>query len=377
MAPLLALNHLRRRSAPTTVRILVLEPWGIGDLVLATGALRSCRAAFPNARIAVLAKSHAQSLVISPELADEVVAYDFPWTAFTGKYRLSSYRFVEIARLILELRRARYDLVLNARADVRNNLLGALVGARRFVSAACGLGDLMATDVVDVGGDAHRVEDWAAIVTRATGAPAAQVEPRLTVTSAEREAMRSALEVTSAVRPIIGLHPGARIAVRRWELARFAAVADALAAELGATILVFAEPDGYGEAIPTRLPAKVVHRPLREIPAALSLCDVLVCNDSGPMHIAAALGVPVAAVFGPTRLEWFGPRGGPSRVSRIEEVACRPCFDVCKFSRAFCIADIGVREVVDAAISLLNAAPRLGNGPAIAAPLGARLQQLA
>src|SRR6476661_3607502 len=96
-APLLALNALRRRRR-TVSRVLFIEPWGIGDLVLATGALRSCRAAFPDARITVLAKSYAESIVVAPEMANGVVAYDFPWTAFTGKYRLDRYRFGEIAR---------------------------------------------------------------------------------------------------------------------------------------------------------------------------------------------------------------------------------------------------------------------------------------
>lgn len=354
-APLLALNALRRRRGRRPVsRVLVIEPWGIGDLVLATGALRSCRAAFPAAHITVLAKAYAESIVVSPEMADDVVAYDFPWTAFTEKYRLSRYRFGELARLIWRLRRERYDLVLNARADVRNNLLGALIGGARFVSAACGLGDFLASDVLALERDAHRVEDWAAIAARATGNAPDESLPRVIVSEDARAQLRSDLGLSGRSGPVIGIHPGARIAVRRWELSRFARVADALATEFGATLLVFAEPDGYGADLPARTPFVVMRRGLSEMVAALSLCDVLVCNDSGPMHLASAVGVAVAAIFGPTKEQWFGPRGGASEVVQIYDVPCRPCFDVCRFAEPFCMTRVDEAAVIAAASRLLR-----------------------
>lgn len=373
-APLLALNALRRRVRPVS-RILVIEPWGIGDLVLATGALRSLRAAFPDARLTVLAKPYAQALVIAPEMADEVVPYDFPWTAFSGKYRLSRYRVGELVQLIWRLRRTRYDLVLNARADARNNMLGALIGGSQFVSVKCGLGDFLATTVVVVSRNSHRVDDWASVMHAATGMPTDQSEPLLTVNVVDREQTRAELGLpVNRAAPVVGIHPGARIAVRRWEMVRFAAVADTIAERLGATLLVFAEPDGYGADLPASTRFTVVRRPLNELKAALSLCDLLICNDSGPMHIASALGVPVVAVFGPTQLEWFGPRGDRSRVVRVAEVACRPCADACIFAEAFCMTGVHEGRVVDAAVSLL-ATPRSDVArPAVSHP-GRRLLQ--
>jgi ADP-heptose:LPS heptosyltransferase len=370
-APLLALNTLRRRRHRPVSRVLVIEPWGIGDLVLATGALRSCRAAYPDAHITVLAKGYAESIVVAPEMANDVVTYDLPWTAFTEKYRLSRYRFSEIARLIWRLRRARYDLVLNARADVRNNLLGALIGGTRFVSAKCGLGDFLASDVVALEGDAHRVEDWATVVARATANAPSGALPRLTVSERARAQLRSELGLTATNGPIVGIHPGARIAVRRWELSRFASVADALANEFGATVLVFAEPDGYGADLPARTPFVVVRRGLSEMVAALSLCNVFVCNDSGPMHLASAVGVPVAAIFGPTNKQWFGPRGARAEVVQISDVPCRPCFDVCRFPVPFCMTEVNEAAVITAAATLLR------DGSGLTAPLAIRHRQAA
>lgn len=354
-APLLLVNRLRRRSAEPK-RILLLELWGIGDVVLATGALRSIRTAYPTARISVLAKSFARELLIAPGLADEVIAYDFPWTAFTRKYHPSRYDVGEIVRLIRRLRRERFDLLLNGRADPRNNLLAALTGAGRSVSLASGVADFLVTDVVHPERDAHRTDDWRMIVERATGRTASNVLPSLTSDENALSVMRKVLSIDASDHRrqlVIGIHPGARIAIRRWELARFARVADTLVDRLDARIVVFAEPDGYGANLPMKRPYRVVERSLVDMTAAFTLCDAVICNDSGPMHVANAAGVPVVALFGPTKLEWFGPRGAPSRAVRVAEMPCRPCFDVCKFMETHCMTRISENEVVEATIDLL------------------------
>jgi ADP-heptose:LPS heptosyltransferase len=82
--------------------------------------------------------------------------------------------------------------------------------------------------------------------------------------------------------------------------------------------------------------------------ALVSHCDLLLCSDSGPMHIANALGVPVTALFGPQRSEWYGPLGANDTVVRIEEMPCRPCFDQCIFSAPRCMDRIRPDDVASA-----------------------------
>jgi heptosyltransferase II len=353
LGPLLLLNRARRWSADPT-RILVLELWGIGDVVLATGAIRSLRAAYPHARITLLAKSYAATLAVGPEMASEVIAYDFPWTAFSAKYRPSRYRLPELIALIRRLRGDRYDLILNARADIRNNVLGALVGGARFVSVACGAGDFLATDVVAVTQASHRSEDWATVAERAVGAGYVAKPPRLTVGPDERAARAGALGIAHRDgRPLIGIHPGAAAAVRRWGLDKFARVANAIVDRTGAGIVVFAEPDGYGADIALRATPIVVRGSLREAMVALSLCDLVICSDSGLMHIAAALGVPVVALFGPGQSQWFGPRGAASRIVQIDDMPCRPCFDACRFAEPYCMTRLPESAVIEGALELI------------------------
>jgi ADP-heptose:LPS heptosyltransferase len=130
---------------------------------------------------------------------------------------------------------------------------------------------------------------------------------------------------------------------------------------------VFVDPDGTGASLPTRSPVAYVRSTLRALPALLARCELLLCNDSGPMHLAALLGVPVVAIFGPTEPAWFGPRGRDHRLVIRDDVACRPCFDRCAFAEPHCMTRIGVDDVVAAVderlAALLSRAPAGGGAP--------------
>jgi heptosyltransferase-2 len=106
--------------------------------------------------------------------------------------------------------------------------------------------------------------------------------------------------------------------------------------------------------------------------AVLSHCRLLLCNDSGPMHLANLLDVPVVAVFGPQRPEWFGPRGPHDRVVIHPEFSCRPCFDYCIFDQPHCLRTISCDEVSDAIKDVLR--PMEPRAPE---STGARMDELA
>jgi heptosyltransferase-2 len=152
-----------------------------------------------------------------------------------------------------------------------------------------------------------------------------------------------------AARRLIGIHPGASNSVRRWDLARFGAVADAFSEHHDAQIIVFADDTGYGEQIPMVHDHAVARVSIRELMALVSHCDLLVCNESGPMHIAGALGTPVLAIFTSMLPAWFGPRAERDRVVIQSNFPCRPCFDRCKFAEPYCNTNISVAAVLSIA----------------------------
>src|SRR5688572_25169761 len=159
--PLRLLLRRRRRPTGEIRNILVVEAWHIGDVVLATPLLLALRKRFPEARIALLGKQHAEELLRHSGLVDEVIVFDFPWTAKTAKYHPRRYNLGALRRLVSRLRSSRFDLTIDARMDLRSNLLTFLSRAPRRIGYDFGGGAFLLTDAVPAEPDArHRVEDW-------------------------------------------------------------------------------------------------------------------------------------------------------------------------------------------------------------------------
>jgi ADP-heptose:LPS heptosyltransferase len=307
-------------------KILVVELWHIGDVVLATAALAVLRQAWPGARITLLAKPHASELLANSDLVDEIVVFDFPWTAFTGKYNPTRYNSGEISAIIRRLRRERFDLSLDCRMDLRSNLLTYAIGARRRVGFDFGGGGRLLTDPVPASPDSnHKVEDWLTLLRRVVPA-AVRIElddreflPMLTVSPTERERAVEFLRANGIESgdTVVGIHPGASVGRRRWPLESFVQVAERLAEEHDTKTLVFVDPEGIGDGARVNTSAVFARGPLREFMALVSQCDLFICNDSGPMHIADALGVNVVGVFTTGNPAWHRPyREGQKFVGR-------------------------------------------------------------
>ena len=292
-------------------RVLVIEPKNIGDIVLTMPFLAQLKARFPNAAITLLAGPSAKAILQGTGLADDFIETRLDWTEESTRYNPFGYHWRELWRLKSEMRRRNFDLAFNCSMQIRERVVIGLSGARRRIAYAFGEGDTVLTDAVPVeDSQRHKVDDWLRLLDPVGGASSVQV-PRLHVEESERTWAKGYL-ASRGIReddPVLGIHPGASVAEKRWPLERFAEVAKAQAAEGRFRVLAFAEPSGYGEelfAIPGVVGAQVG---LRELIALIERCDLLVCNDSGPMHIAGALGIPTVAMFGAGIEQWFAPLG--------------------------------------------------------------------
>jgi heptosyltransferase-2 len=317
------LSPLARARSPERIeRILIIEPWNIGDVVLTTPTLRELRRRYPSSKISILAKSHARDLLDRSGLVDEIIVADLPWTAAINKYDVNASVISEIRSLVRELKKRRFDVTIDARMDIRSNLLAAMTGAEQRLGYNIGGGGWLLTNALPSDRDAtHKTDDWLELLDLLppTGdrVPAVPTLPTLTVGDDERAAARDfLLGAETGVRPIIGYHPGGSHAGKRWPRERFQELILELRASRGGNHVVFLGP---GEQDQADWSGAIVSRPsLRQLMAQIASCDVLVCNDSGPMHIADALGVPVVAIFEVGNPQWYGPSGPRAQVIRGE-----------------------------------------------------------
>jgi heptosyltransferase-2 len=343
--------------------ILVVEYWNLGDLAILVPFLKNLRRAFPGARISLLLHSGRESLLDEQGIVDEFIPARVPWARHFHrwrKYNPFSLDWIRLTRTIFALRKRRFDWALSGRMDVRDNFILWLSGARRRIAYGLGGGGALLTDrVMPDLSHPHRADVWLHLL-EAANAPPMNVPldrklPRLQLKDSDLASARSYFEKLAipAGASLVGIHAGARIATRRWGYDRFAEVARRLLRETDAHILWFSEPGSFFQAPPLQR-CHGVSVGFRSFLALLSQCRLLVCNDSGPMHLANLLGIPLVAVFGPQRPEWFGPRGPRDRVVIRPEFPCRPCFDYCIFDKPYCLRAVTVDEVYAAVASQMN-----------------------
>lgn len=301
-------------------RIAVLELWNIGDIVLTMPFLTQLRALFPNAKITLVARPHASEVLASSGLVDAFIETDLTWRRDGGSFNPLTYRWRALARLIRRLRADRFDIAFQCRPHVREYIILALSGARRRVGVSKPGWDRTLTDAISPDPlDMQKKAAWLRLLAP-FGGPAEISPPRLEVSDSEREWGDNYL-ATHGVSPsdvLVAVHPGASIPEKRWPLDRFAEVARDLARRPGISPLVFTDPSGYGAAIARDTGAIPFQVGLRQMIVLLRRCDLLVCNDSGPMHLAGALGVPCVAIFGSGIEHQFAPLGEGHQIVTLD-----------------------------------------------------------
>ena len=320
-------------ESPPRKKLLVVELWGIGDLVFATTLLRQAVRQFD---VTLLAKPHARPLLerTLPEL--DHATWDAPWTAFTGKYRWWQWDWPEIWRLMAKLRSQKFDAVVSVRDDPRDHVLMRLAGVPRRIGFPRPGNDIWLTDRLHrAPGSQHKVEDWRMLAEQLELEGAERAEPALV---APRPDHRGTI-------PRICLHVGARIAVRRWPIASFTDLIRRLRERFQFHLTLVPDPDGYGAELAPLADEFIPRLDLDQLVTLLAASDMLICNDSAPGHLAAAVGTPVLALFGPTDPVRYRPWGDAHRVVIRDLCPHRPCFDYCKFPEPYCLTRLTPDEI--------------------------------
>jgi ADP-heptose:LPS heptosyltransferase len=335
----------------------------IGDLLMVLDAIRDARAAWPDAEIDLAVGSWNVPLARLIPGVNGVEIADAPWLARDDSAASSR---VLIARA-RAWRARRYDVVVNFEPDIRSNFLAWLTGAPRRVGYWTGGGGRFLTDALPYAPTTHVSVNARQLIARAAGrSPEAheRATPRLVPPP---EAARAADHLLRGHHgPFVGVHASGGRESKQWHLDRFAGVARRLAESKNATIvltgsaadrpLVDAVRQGL-TGLPTIDASGTLDLP--SLAGLLSRLDLFITGDTGPMHLAAAVGAPVVALFGPSNPLRYGPLAAHQRVLRID-LPCSPCGQVrlpperCRGHVPDCLDGISVDAVVAAAVDLLD-----------------------
>ncbi len=342
-------------------RILLIKPSSLGDIVHALPVLAGLRTAYPRAHIAWLVGKAFAPLLAGHPLLDEVIPFD---RQRFGRMLQSRAVGAEFLRFVGDLRRRRFDLVIDLQGLLRSGFLAWASGARQRVgfAAARELAAAFYTQRVRCATrDMHAV-DKNLHLARTIGLPVDPPTFPLGLREEELAACRARLG-TAGVTQFIALLPGARWEAKRWRADRWAELLDRLHADgLPPAVLLGAPDDrSYTDAILAACSAPVVNwvgqTSLRELSAALALADRVLCHDSGPMHIAAALGRPIVAIFGPTNPVRTGPYCRAARVVALPP-PCAPCYQRhCPLGHHHCMEKLDVEVVHRNVLELSHESP--------------------
>ncbi|HIJ88087.1 MAG TPA: lipopolysaccharide heptosyltransferase II [Desulfuromonadales bacterium] len=338
-------------------RILVLRYRFIGDTILTIPFLRNLRRAEPDAYIAWVVAPGSSEVVSGIPYVDEFISWD-PVTIHAdsqGTHRT----FGDKLSFIRALRSKRFDTVYVLKRSFGSALMGFLSGARQRIGFATEGRSFLLTKTVPYRHDQHEVQNFLDVL-RADGILVIDDYLEAWLSSEERQFADRFFE-EAGVAPgelVIGIHPFAANPPRAWHLDNFIELAGKIQELYGARILFFGGPKDL-EALPT-IRSAMKHQALeavgctslRQSMALLSRCQLLVCNDSGIMHLAASLRVPLIALFGPQSPLKFGPWGEKCRVVS-QQFPCSPCkqifFSECEPSprgRPECLEAISVEMVI-------------------------------
>jgi heptosyltransferase-2 len=342
-------NNKSKWPAKTPTNIIIRMPNWLGDLVMATPVLHDVRRMWPEARITAMCQSNVAGLLKHDPNINEVFSYKRPngWIPRQQHWEI-----------IQQLRYGKYDLGILLTNSFSSawwywlgnvkNRLGYAGNARSFL--------LNKSPAFPENKEKQHLVITYKMLLEPLGILLSDSPPTLYLTNEEMNNARTILETHGVVigkNKIVGINPGAAFgSAKCWLPDRFQGVTKRLLEDPNLVVVYFGDPAGAPlvNDICKEFPERVINlagrTTLRELLALIKLCTVFLTNDSGPMHIAAALKVPLVAIFGSTSDVKTGPYGGGKVIHK--RVECSPCYKrVCPIDFR-CMKRIEVDEVYEA-----------------------------
>jgi len=361
-------------------RILIVNPFGIGDVLFTTPLVRAVRRAFPSSRLYYLCNRRTEMILRNNPHLDRLFVYEKD--ELIARWRASPRQGLrEVGRLFRRLRQERFDLVIDLSLGERYSFLLQLFGVPRRIGFNYRRRAQFLSDALRIDGyhDVH-VVDYHRRLLRFMGIRL--LEDSLELEPPEHDQRWAAEWLQSrglgrgrflvGIVPAGGVSWGISAPFRRWNAEGFAAVGDWLIERHGAQVLLFGE--AADRAI-CRTVARLMRHPTLDVSCQTTLgqfvgllgrLDLVICNDGGPLHLAVTQGVKTVSIFGPVDPNVYGPYppGPRHRVVYRPDLACRPCYrqfrlPPCPYERA-CLRELDAEAVMEACDDVLAGTAPVG-----------------
>ncbi|UCB52003.1 MAG: lipopolysaccharide heptosyltransferase II [Candidatus Zixiibacteriota bacterium] len=336
-------------------QILIIQTAFIGDVILCTPLIKGLRKTFPDAFISFLLIPETENVLKNNPHLNEMLVYDKRKKRGLGSF----------LQIVTRVKQGKFDLAVIPHRSLRSSLLAYLSDIPERIGFDRAVGSSLFTRKVVYKANVHEVGRNLSLLSDFT--------PHLTDTSPELfpspEDFSHARKLLSDAGiaegdEIVGVAPGSIWATKRWLPERFAEVADLLLKQAGTKIVLLGSEDDrplcekIAESM-TETPAIVAGKTsVLQSAAIMSLCRVILSNDSAPVHIASAMRIPVVAIFGSTIPEFGFAPYGVDHVIIQRELDCRPCGihgkRECPERHFRCMQDISAKEVSEVLLSLLK-----------------------
>ncbi len=357
-----------------TKKILIVNPFGIGDVIFSTPLVEVLKKHFPNSYIAYICNRRALRLIETNPSLSKIFVYE------KDEYRsVLKHSKIDGAKKILaflkEIRRERFDVSIDLSLGYKHSMILKLIGIKKRVGFNYRHRGKFLTDKLDIESfDNKHVVDYYLCLAKLLGIDTeSKFEPRIFASTASetagnkflKEAGLSENELLIGMLPGCGASWGADAKRRRWGIEKFARLADLLIEKHGARIILLgdAKEIDVASGVQNLMKNKAVNycgkTSLGDLIGIMTKCKLIITNEGGPLHMAVALGVKTVSLFGPVDERTYGPysSSGDHAVVSRKDLNCRPCYKKFKYNDCetrTCLASISVDEVFTAAEEALK-----------------------
>lgn len=356
-------------------KILIINPFGIGDVIFSTPLIEILKKNFPDSFLGYVCNRRVSGLIATNPYLDKIFVYEKD--DYRNVWRRSKIECVrKVLALLSSIKKERFDIAIDFSLNYQNSMFLMLLGVRRRIGLNYRNRNKFLTDRIYIDGfnDKH-VVDYYLDVLKLLNIDAKKYEiiPRLYAAKSDLEFGDGVLKENglSGKDLIIGMVPGcgeswgADAAYRRWDKGNFARLADMLIEKYGAKIILLGNvhETGICGAIEKVMKNSVINycgrTSIGQFLGILKMCQLVITNDGGPLHMAIGLGVKTVSVFGPVDEKVYGPYSDVSDhvVLSRKDLPCRPCYRKFKYKKCenrICLDSITAEDALTASGQMIN-----------------------